>query len=47
MSILAPSGGDPCNHLGEDTMRYMISWFERPQGSPVEYENAQTRMDRA
>jgi len=22
-------------------MKYMISWFERPQGSPAEYENAQ------
>src|SRR5207245_10457120 len=22
-------------------MKYMISWFERPQGSPTEYENAQ------
>ena len=21
-------------------MKYMISWFERPQGSPMEYENA-------
>jgi len=24
-------------------MKYMISWFERPQGSPIEYENAQKR----
>jgi hypothetical protein len=22
-------------------MKYIISWFERPQGSPIEYENAQ------
>jgi hypothetical protein len=22
-------------------MKYMISWFERPQGSPAEYENAE------
>jgi len=22
-------------------MKYMISWYERPQGSPAEYENAQ------
>jgi len=21
-------------------MKYVISWFERPQGSPIEYENA-------
>lgn len=25
-------------------MKYMISWNERPQGSPAEYENAQTRI---
>src|SRR6266571_1083221 len=25
-------------------MKYMISWFERPQGSPGEYENAQKRI---
>lgn len=25
-------------------MRYMINWFERPQGSPTEYENAQKRI---
>jgi hypothetical protein len=25
-------------------MKYVISWFESPQGSPVEYENAQKRI---
>lgn len=25
-------------------MKYMISWFERPQGSPIEYENVQKRI---
>ncbi len=25
-------------------MKYMISWFERPQGSPAEYENAKKRI---
>ncbi len=25
-------------------MKYMISWQERPQGSPIEYENAQKRI---
>jgi hypothetical protein len=25
-------------------MKYMISWFERPQGSAGEYENAQKRI---
>ena len=25
-------------------MKYMINWFERPQGSPAEYEKAQKRI---
>jgi len=25
-------------------MKYVLSWFERPQGSPLEYENAQKRI---
>ena len=25
-------------------MKYMISWNERSQGSPMEYENAQKRI---
>ena len=25
-------------------MKYMITWNERPQGSPMEYENAQKRI---
>jgi hypothetical protein len=25
-------------------MQYVISWNERPQGSPAEYENAQRRI---
>ncbi len=25
-------------------MKYVISWNERPHGSPVEYENAQKRI---
>lgn len=25
-------------------MKYMINWFERPQGSALEYENAQKRI---
>ena len=25
-------------------MKYVISWDERPQGSPAEYENAQKRI---
>src|SRR5437667_10305250 len=25
-------------------VKYVISWFERPQGSPMEYENAQKRI---
>src|ERR1051325_8873667 len=27
-----------------ETMKYMITWNERPQGSPIEYENAQKRI---
>src|SRR5258708_34241806 len=30
--------------MGRMPMKYMISWFERPQGSPTEYENAQKRI---
>jgi muconolactone delta-isomerase len=26
------------------SMKYMISWFERPQGSAAEYEKAQKRV---
>ena len=25
-------------------MQYMITWNERPQGSPIEYENTQKRI---
>src|SRR6266851_735967 len=25
-------------------MKYMLTWSERPQGSPIEYENAQKRI---
>jgi len=25
-------------------MKYVISWFERPQGSSIQYENAQKRI---
>ena len=25
-------------------MKYMITWSERPQGSPLEYEHAQRRI---
>jgi uncharacterized protein DUF3303 len=26
------------------SMKYVISWFARPKGSPIEYENAQKRI---
>jgi muconolactone delta-isomerase len=29
---------------GEVTLKYMLTWTERPQGSPMEYENAQKRI---
>jgi len=25
-------------------MKFMLTWTERPQGSPIEYENAQKRI---
>jgi hypothetical protein len=28
----------------EVPMKYMLTWSERPQGSPTEYENAQKRI---
>ena len=31
-------------HNWEDDDEVLISWFERPQGSPAEYENAQKRI---
>ena len=27
-----------------ETMKFMLTWSERPQGSPMEYENAQKRI---
>jgi hypothetical protein len=30
--------------LIEESTNEVISWFERPQGSPIEYENAQKRI---
>jgi len=27
-----------------NAMKYMLTWTERPQGSPIEYENAQKRI---
>jgi len=35
---------DDINSMRENTMKYMITWSERPQGSPMEYENAQKRI---
>jgi len=37
------SSGD-INSIEENTLKYIISWFERPQGSPAEYENVQKRI---
>ena len=33
-----------CWHTRETSMKYMISWYERPQGSATEYENTQKRI---
>jgi muconolactone delta-isomerase len=35
---------DDINPMRENTMKYMITWSERSQGSPIEYENAQKRI---
>ena len=32
------------NKQGNKAMKYVITWNERSQGSPMEYENAQTRI---
>src|SRR6476646_5978102 len=37
-------GGTTTTQEGAPKMKYMISWNERPQGSPMEYENAQKRI---
>jgi len=29
---------------GGTQLKYMLTWTERPQGSPIEYENAQKRI---
>ena len=31
-------------HRDVEAMKYMITWNERPQGSPADYENAQKRI---
>jgi hypothetical protein len=38
------SRSNDSNSTEENAMRYVISWSERPQGSPIEYENAQKRI---
>jgi muconolactone delta-isomerase len=47
----APAKSAPNKAVGTESqqpkrilMKYMISWWERSQGSPMEYENAQTRI---
>jgi len=41
---IAPPTKELTALLLEDAMKYMLSWSERPQGSPMEYENAQKRI---
>jgi len=45
-SALPPDGGGPdyYQQKADKTMKYMITWNERPQGTPIEYENAQKRI---
>jgi muconolactone delta-isomerase len=35
---------DNTNQTNKDIMKYMLTWTERSQGSPIEYENAQKRI---
>jgi muconolactone delta-isomerase len=35
---------EPQLKIKEMTMKYMLTWTERSQGSPMEYENAQKRI---
>src|SRR3954447_6490541 len=40
-----PGGPDGLNsNLERTPMKYVVTWNERPQGSPTEYENAQKRI---
>jgi len=32
------------SELCRKLMKYMLTWTERPQGSPMEYEDAQKRI---
>jgi hypothetical protein len=47
---IVPPGSVPINDVPDHhkqeggLMKYMITWNERPQGSPIEYENAQKRI---
>jgi hypothetical protein len=43
-SIQAAVGRSISTEQSGDSMKYVISWFERSQGSPIEYENAQKRI---
>jgi hypothetical protein len=35
---------DRSAQTGRTPLKYMLTWTERPQGSPMEYENAQKRI---
>src|SRR5450631_2917695 len=41
---LRPRGQVWRGYPKETAMKYMLTWTERPQGSPIEYENAQKRI---
>jgi hypothetical protein len=43
-SIQAAVGRSISTEQRRNSMKYVISWFERSQGSPIEYENAQKRI---
>ena len=43
-AISINDGADDKMRERRKIMKYMITWNERPQGTPIEYENAQKRI---
>jgi muconolactone delta-isomerase len=43
VSVTTPTNANH-SHTKSFDMKYMLTWSERPQGSPMEYENAQKRI---
>jgi hypothetical protein len=43
-TVVRPSRSAFRISIGDRPMKHMICWNERPQGTPMEYENAQKRI---